>query len=301
MLYHFRQIIGDERVLIHGPFARTRRFWAGQRQFEELDSAALEEYDVIQGHGVDETTLMTSFGQSAKLFVLLRHPVAHVRSRYNHQFNALAAFGRKLSTADFMRSETENTVATYLVNRFPHFIPEGVTDLFGQAMSVLSAFEYVLTTESMNTQAARVFGPAGFDRPIERRRVADKKVRLDVSDQEILDRHPVDLELFRRFDYLVSSDGTSHNAAGFSVVAKQEGLEHLSRATRVDVDWIEELAIALCASGEAEKALARIKNAPESIRVPDIEGLRLHVLRILREGIILPGGRYVPQAAQHPG
>ncbi|MEO1026886.1 MAG: hypothetical protein AAFX07_15170, partial [Pseudomonadota bacterium] len=130
VFYHFRTQLDGDSVQVIGPFNGTRRFIEGKRQFEELDDYT--HVKVVQGHGVDENCLIHIPENRSKLFVLLRHPVAHTRSRFTQLSKARARRKAKPPSAQALPGKS-NLMCHRLVTSFPSFIKNHHAPLHQQA------------------------------------------------------------------------------------------------------------------------------------------------------------------------
>jgi len=257
--------------LAYGNAGRCRRFFENRYQVEELGESDRSVIAVVQGHRVDENVLTMLNDPNAKLLIVLRHPVGWIRSRFNHRFNALARYNKVLTTKRFLRRTGENSLTRSLLTKFPSFVDDPQADELTQARSVLSKFDYVLTTERLSEQAAAIFPRLGLPATMERKRTAEKKQLLDISDKELLDRNRIDHVLFTEANEHAPTDSEVHNGIGFDKEGKTRAMEHLlAKPLPVEADRYRPLANALNRLLLAEAALAKIEGEPEKTPVRDL-------------------------------
>jgi hypothetical protein len=262
LLYHFRQGLGNERVFILGPHNRVHRFWSGLPQWEELGPEGRADFSVVQGHRVTQTTL-PQVGGAARLVAVLRHPVALTRSRFNHQAVTLAQLrpDRMLDAETFWKRDKGNTMCRLIIQLFPTFVEDKHASLEVQALSILRCFDYVGMTETLDADFEALFQDEGLPAETERRRVAEKKIDLPVTDAEIAARNPADMALYEALQ--VDRKG-QRNPLGQDVKRRREILEQLQAAMplerRVVMGGYRDLATALCSDLTAQAAIEALRS-----------------------------------------
>jgi len=304
LLYHFRQSLGPEAVLMHGPHTRVMSFFADELQTEELSIEQRQAASIVQGHGVTEQTLGLLGDPGFKLMVVLRAPVGLTRSRFNHRVKGLQRRGISLDGAGFLKTYERNGLAGALVRLFPTFVDDGGASGLEQALSVLRKFEYVYTTENLNAQARPMMRLHGLPEEIERKRVAGtSKLELDVSDRAILAENEVDQALFEATNHVVGGDGSTHNALGFDAAARADAYARVSAAQpngeQLRTICYEKTANALCQELKGEAALLKIEVAPDTVRILHLDRFS----KILRSRFENISGQYneaqASASAQH--
>ena len=263
MLYHFRQALGDDKVLSFGPHSRCQRFFADQPQLEELDDATRAATQVVQGHGVTEDTIALLNDPSYRLMVVLRGVVPLVRSRYNQRNIGATRRGDTITAEKFMRKYRQNAVTTALIQIFPEFVDDPDAPLKEQGISLLRKFDYVYTTEMLGQQTVPMMRAHGMPTEIARRRVAgEARIELDASDEDILAASPVDQALFEIANRQMDTDGLYHNPFGFDATGRAAAVDRIM-SRRPDPGTLrttcyEELALALCKDLHAEAAMVKL-------------------------------------------
>ena len=269
--HHFRANLSEEEFLGYGNAGRCRRFFENRYQVEELGASDRSVIAVVQGHRVEESVLTMLGDPNTKLMIVLRHPVGWIRSRFNHRFKALARYNKVLTTKRFLRRTGENSLSKSLLTKFPSFVDDHQADELTQARSVLSKFDYVLTTERLSEQAAAIFPRLGLPAAMERKRTAEKKQSLDISDDDLLARNAIDYALFTEANGNAPTDGDVHNGIGFDKEGKARAMERLlAKPLPVEADRYRPLANALNRMLLAEAALAKIEEEPEKSAVRDL-------------------------------
>lgn len=267
LLYHFRKGLGDDKVFILGPHNRVRRFFHKLPQWEELDQQTQRSFAVVQGHGVNDSTVRQIGEDAARLIAVLRHPVSLTRSRFNHRANVLADRNPsiELTSRLFWAAEPSNVISNLLINLFPSFVCSLESDLLGQARSVLECFDYVGVTESLDVDLHNLFLDLGLATTIEPRRVAERKRELEISTKEIEDHHSVDLKLYEELIHLRRRGNTfKDNPFGGSITRPRRVSDVKGHKISVNplVYGYKSLAIGLCNEGRAHAAL-KILNGVE--------------------------------------
>jgi len=273
--HHFRANLSDDEFLGYGNAGRCRRFFEDRYQVEELAPSDKSRIAVVQGHRVEESVLAMLGDPNAKLMIVLRHPVAWMRSRFNHRYNALARYNKVLTTRRFLRRTGENSLSKSLLMKFPSFIDDHQADDLTQSRSVLSKFDYVLTTERLSEQAAAIFPGLGLPAAMERKRTAEKKQSLDISDDDLLARNSIDYALFAEANGNAPTASDVHNGLGFDKEGKARAMERLlARPQPAEADRYRPLANALNRSLLGEAAMAKIQEEPDKVAVRDLAQFR---------------------------
>jgi len=185
LLYHFRRHLGDPAILNFGPFSRVARFFGDLPQFEEIGPEGLEQVHVMQGHSV-EASVLPPFGETeTRLLVVLRHPVPLTRSRFNQRTLGMARRGLSISSEEFLKGDSGNILTSLLLEKFGALADPGLEEDGERVVSILKKFNYVYTTEQMDTQVGGLMQELKLPTKLERRRVAHRKTPLAVSDAEI--------------------------------------------------------------------------------------------------------------------
>lgn len=262
LLYHFLQNIGEDNVLLYGGHSRVTRFFADQFQLEETPKEDLSLLQVLQGHGVDENIFRILPDADIRLLVVMRHPVSHTRSRYNHRLNFYERQRRTLSPEKFFEDAGDNIVTSLLRRKFPSFIDSDAKSDQEQALSILRKFDYVFTTEKLDEQTRGFMQEMGVPLEMERRRVAEKKAVLDVSDEELAKRNRLEMSFFETANQVLPA-GKSHNPFGFDEAGKKAAIAAM-RAQPLSILRLQRrayngLAKALCNELRAEAALEKVK------------------------------------------
>jgi len=261
LLYHFRKFFGDSKVLILGPHGRVRSFFEDRPQFEEMTAADLADIRVIQGHGVGEDTLhpLLQAGKLPKLITVLRNPLALTRSRFNHKANAIEQRGGGVLRPEvFLKQDQGNAMCEILTTKFPSFIEPDCGGLARAGLSVLQKFHYVFVTEQMDQQVKGPMQYLGLPCTLERRRVAQSKRDLPISDAELAKQHREDLVLFEQANHLLEGDGASYNPTGFQPDSAQKTFDLLARAPG-DSPGYRQLTQGLCGELLLEAALVKLE------------------------------------------
>ena len=271
LLYHFRRNLGDDAIMSYGAYNRIVRFFGDKAQLEELTPDQIDGLHVVQGHGVAGDVLPHLSAKPLRLLVVLRHPVGLTRSRFNQRRIGLAQRGQNISADDFIARDSHNFMTSLLLEKFAAFVDPDAEGPLDQAISVLRRFNYVFTTERMDEQVAGLMGELRLDPTLERRRVAEDKAELPLSDSQIADLHPIDMEIFERVNQLTPAQDR-HNALGFDAAGQQIALRKLEDAFpekgRTQRTYAE-LAHAMCLNLRAEAALEKLRaGGPVALNTP---------------------------------
>ncbi|WP_137702843.1 hypothetical protein [Marimonas lutisalis] len=260
LLYHFRRNLGDNAILSYGQHNRVTRFFTNRPQLEEMSREDIDGLHVVQGHGVSSEVLPWLGDTAIKLLVVLRHPVGLTRSRFNHRKTNLAKRALEVSSDDFVRQDGENFFSSLLINKFAALADAGAQSPQDKVISILRKFDYVFTTEQLDAQVQGLMDELNLPHEMERRRVAEQKATLELSDDEIAARHPLDLAMFEKANRVVSGEGT-HNPFGFDAEGRARAMAALSAAQDGDAVRLAyvDLAKAICHNLRAEAALAKLE------------------------------------------
>ena len=229
--YHFRQYLGKDHIYALGPFARMERFLHRKKQLEELPAPEGRLIKVIQGHGVKFDTMVTLRYLVPDPIVVLRDPVSHFYSRYNHWYNFQLENGGDTSLEAFLgreHAQGNNFITTLLTKQF-----QPVVDVVGGSIEeLMRIFKFVFSTQRLNEQAIGLFKTLRIPTTLERRRVAESKVMPDISPNEILDRNPLDAELYEKVQHhhSYSSLSDSFSPFGFKPKILNEMLREMWRS-----------------------------------------------------------------------
>ena len=275
LLYHFRENLGPDRSFVFGPHSRVNRFFENRPQLEELGPAERSKLTVIQGHGVKEKTLYMLEGDF-KLMIVLRHPVTLTRSRFHQSNLAMARLGRSVSSEDFLSQRAGNAMCKAIVEKYAAFVDPDAVGLSGRAISALSKFDFVFTTENMSRQTQPMLRQMGLPAELSKRRVAgNAKLELDASDAQLEEMNQHDLALFEAFNHVVDGSGETHNAVGFDADGKASTVEHIRAHAETGDNLIQscyaDLAFGLCKDVRAEAALKKIELDKENINLTDVD------------------------------
>lgn len=273
VLYHFRKAYGDESIQVVGPFGRSARFFANEFQPEEQDIAEFSKNRVFQGHSVDEGTaaMAAATGLDVKLMVVLRHPVGLTKSRFSHKAKHVLRKGVTLRSENFLANDPANVMCRMLIRHFPGFIDDSHAILSEQAKSILRKFDYVFTTEMLDLQVVEPMRFLGLPEVLERRRVAETKLKLEISDEYLMQRHAEDLSLFESFNASVIGDGSNHNALGFDKEAKKANLAKVKRGHNAMIETAyAQLSNGICSGLMAEAALEKIASQQGEVALKDV-------------------------------
>nr|WP_321506856.1 hypothetical protein [uncultured Celeribacter sp.] len=273
---HFRAEKGKEAVLSVGPTARVSRFVAGLPQIEDMQPSQVQQLFCLQGHGVCEDTLLHARAEDLRLLVVLRDPLGHSLSRFNHKRSAMARkSGRLLSPEQFMaRFFRDDYQCHYLVTKFPSFVDPGIAGIFAQARSVLRKFDYVLSTEALDAQFAQIAPTFGVTPAMTRKRVAQGKLGLGVATAKLMSRLRGDHALVRAVTQHDDPQVPRYfNPFGFDGPGRARALAQLARQHPAPsrVEGYHELASGLCMTMRAEQAFLLLAQPDADRRVADPE------------------------------
>jgi|GEM_PF-4948767 len=262
LLYHFRKNFGDNNIVSYGAHNRIVRFFSDLPQYEELSADQRQKLRIVQGHGVSEKLLPMLPDGKIKLLVILRNPVGLARSRFNHSTTSLANKGLKRTAEDFMTKKNKGDFMSHLlINKFRSFIDKSAKTRRDRLISILQKFDYVYTTESMDRQVTGLMDELALPHELERRRVAEKKLVLDVTDAELAANSPLDMEIFETANQVLTDKG-QHNPFGFNAQGRAEIMQSIhenmpSEDEKTDAAY-RELSRVMVRDLRAEAALAKL-------------------------------------------
>ncbi|MEO1043125.1 MAG: hypothetical protein AAFX52_12630, partial [Pseudomonadota bacterium] len=148
----------------------------------------------------------------------------------------------------------------------------------------LEAFDFVLLTESMNDQLVPVLKWMGLSTDVERRRVAEDKAFLDLSDDEILAANQEDLALYEACNRPTSFDNGILNPLKYNAEHRIETIRRIRRQVTEDHilhNMHTRIAMGLCKEYWAVGALEWLDKKPDHIKNPD--ALRRYVIEAWEE------------------
>lgn len=286
ILNHLRSNLGHDKVVTIGSNATVERLLAGLPQIEEMSAEDFAKTKVLQGHGIDETVLtLLPKTEVPDLFVVLRNPVSHTKSRFLHRVHSHRnRSGRELTPEQFLERFLEDQFqCNYLVKKFPSFVSLEAETLQEQAISVLQKFRYVLVTEKLDEQFAKISKSLRVPKKMERKRSAKVKADSPLSSEQVMERMFMDAHIT---DAIRDHDGKdapdSFNPFGFD----RKGLENSVKRARIyansrkpvsQTELYDRLAAVVVREGRAEQILARV-NSGKSLALGDEKKF----IRILR-------------------
>lgn len=273
LLFHFLEHLGPERVASYGPFARISRFFADEFQWEEMGQETLSRLRVVMGHGVRQNLLQLMPHDDIRFLVVLREPAAHVRSRYAHAARAQALRGGTLSSSDFWQQTETDMIARFLVARFPAFADPQAADLAAQARSVLTKFDYICATNTLDRQVGVLADLLGVPARLKRERVAKDPKELTVSDAAIEAANPLDAALYKSAATPEVAGPATH-PFGFDpdgqAVAIAKVRDRAPDMADIQLRGYRQLAGWLCHELRAEAALEKLRTADTvALRSPE--------------------------------
>lgn len=273
LLYHFRKNFGDNNILSYGPHNQCVRFFSDELQLEELTAPQKSQLRIIQGHGVNDMILPLLPSEKIKLMVVLRNPIGLTRSRYSHYKNSLAQRGIEVTSESFLNSEKGDIMAQILLKKFNNFFDRSAKTRRDRVISILQKIDYVFTTEQLDAQVGGMMDELQLPHELERRRIAEKKLVLDTTDDEIAKANPLDMELFETANHILETKG-QHNPFGFDAEGRDRVLDSLNAKAPSNDEGIanmfQDLAKALCKELRVEAALAKLDaGGPIALSDPD--------------------------------
>lgn len=261
LLYHFRKNLGDNNILSYGRHNQCVRFFENEPQLEEMLASDLSKLRIIQGHGVNDMMLPLLPNEKIKLMVVLRNPIGLTRSRYNHNKNSLADRGISVTSENFLASEKGDVISMLLLKKFNSFFDRSAKTRRDRVISILQKFDYVFTTEQLDAQVAGMLDQLSLPHELERRRIAEKKAVLDVTDEELANANALDMELFETANQVLPPN-EHHNPFGFDEEGRDRVLrslgDKLPPQETITADLYNWLADSLCRDLRAEAALAKM-------------------------------------------
>ena len=274
MLYHFRQHLGDDRIVVYGPFSRTNRLFQDKMQLEEMSEEQLRDIKVIQGHGVDEQILRRQPLREKKVMVILREPVRLTRSRFNQRNIGAQRWGTEVDAQRFLKKDASNALALQVISNFPSFADDPDAGDLEKAFSILKKFDFVYTTESMEQQSAGLMQLLGLPTDIERRRVAEKKVELPATDEFLASINQIDSKIFEACNHVDTTSIEFHNPLGFDADGKAKALRELSAGAAQEeldrADLYTGIARSLCRELLAEATMQKIEEEKDGVAIRDL-------------------------------
>jgi hypothetical protein len=264
LLYHFRNNFGEDDVLTYGRYSRSKRFLEDKYQLEELSKEEIDCLRVIQGHDIDETIFHLLPNANIHLLIVLRHPISHTRSRFNHLFNNRKRRGSILTHEYFMKKSVGNFLTQVLLKKFPAFISDDAKTELDKAISILQKFNFIYTTEMIDNQVKYLMSQLSIPAELERRRVAEKKEVLQVTDEAILKLNELDIILFEKANRIIQNS-LNHNPFGFDAAGKEAAISKLMETPLDENKKVEnayiKLANRLCNELLAEVALEKLDSS----------------------------------------
>ena len=278
LLYHFRKHLGDEAICSVGPHNRMQQVLNGQTLFEDMTADDFAPIRLMQGHGVDDAAVaMLAKHRDIILVTVLRASVPLARSRFNHRTKELGKIATTakndgtLSLEAFLKRHGKNPQARALKSAFSGLITTDRNNMDAKTRSLLKKFDHVLTTEQLDAQCVPIFDLLGLPPKMERRRVAEDKVDLALSDEEIYDNHPVDNAIHAAANQVSPDPSGHHNPFGFDRAGRDAAFARLS----VDLDTYrarsyQKLAAHISERLMAEAALASMDAGIAKLGAPDM-------------------------------
>lgn len=277
LLYHFRKHVGDDAICSVGPHNRMQQVLSGRTLFEDMSDKEFAPIRLMQGHGVDDASVaMLAKRRDIILVTVLRASVPLARSRFNHRTKEMGKIAKStsndgtLSIEAFLKRHGENPQTRALRAAFSGLITTDRNNLDAKVRSVLKKFDHVLTTEKLDAQCVPIFDLLGLPPKMERRRVAEDKVDLALSDEEIYDKHPVDNAIHAEANHTAPDGSGQYNPFGFDRAGRDAAFARLS----IDIDTYrarsyQKLATHMSERLMAEAALASMEAGIAKIGAPD--------------------------------
>ena len=195
ILAHVVQHI-DDRFAVHGygPRANTERLFSGERLLEEYTDAELRRVRFVFGHGVNADVPALFPDARVRLFTVCRDPFDRFISSYKHHLRT-GKSNRQLTARAFFDQSVENPFASAVLNGFGAYVPDNGDE---RLRETLRSFEFVLTTEHLDTQSAALFGQLDLPPLAIRKRVYPGTPDLgDLTREEIYARDDLDTTVNR--------------------------------------------------------------------------------------------------------
>jgi hypothetical protein len=273
---HARINLGEPALYYYDRFTRTRRFWAGIPQYEELPEQEKARIQVLFGHGVTFNVVNLQ-ERVPEFFITIRHPLPFFHSRYNHESMGARRRLTQLPFEAFLKKEKQNHFSWYLVNFFGKLAEFGDEISYRNSVSILRNFKYVFATEQVDEQTPALWNALGVASGMERIRVAKNKEPVPISDDEILAMHQVDLELYKDIASMRAEDVDQNGALNpfgyepdryFGEVLKGRESTGEDRHTQIEHAY-RELTSQLFLEFNLESALERLRQHAPHVGRPD--------------------------------
>lgn len=243
-----------ETIFNYGKYSRIPLFFFRKKQLEDLSSKELDALSFIQGHTINESSLHRFHNRRIFLMTVLRAPVSLTRSAYNHYKNEMQRIGNPVVTTEsFLESRRDNIMCRTIIESWPSLVRNASDSLANQALSVLEHFGGIFLTPYIDEDVRELgvlFG--GEHAQVERKRVAESKHTLDISDEEIIERNREDDILYKAMEQQRKTQGAlNEKYATFPPSDFSEEEDIFSAYT--------ELAKVLCDQLRGESALLQLK------------------------------------------
>jgi hypothetical protein len=272
---HARSHLGEPAFHYYCRFTRTRRFWAGLPQYEELPEHEKSRIRLIFGHGV-RFKVVTLQDRIPEFFTTIRHPVPYFHSRFTHESLHHERRATRLPFEAFVKKEKHNQFSWFLVASFGELAEFGDEISYRNSVSILRNFKYVFATEQIDAQSPALWNALGVASGMERKRVAKEMEHVPLSDEEILAMNPVDLQLYEEIAAVRAGDVDGNGALNpfgydperyFDAVASKRNAQRRDRQTQVEAAY-GELANQLFLECTLEAALERMCQSAPHVENP---------------------------------
>jgi hypothetical protein len=274
---HARAHLGEPAFYRYCRFSRTKRFWSGTPQYEELPEQEKSRIRLIYGHGVCFNVVSLQ-ERIPEFFIAIRHPVPFFHSRYAHESKSHASRLTELPFDAFLKKEKQNHFSWFLVTFFGNLAEFGDEISYRNSISILRNFKYIFATEHVDDQSLALWNALGLPSGMERKRVAKDKAPLPISDDAISAMHQVDLELYNDIASLRVEDVDQNGALNpfgyepdryFGNVAAMREPSYLDREAHITAAY-RELVNQLFLEFDLEAALARMRQPAPHVDCPDV-------------------------------
>lgn len=274
---HARALLGEPAFYRYCRFSRTKRFWSGTPQYEELPDQEKSRIRLIYGHGVNFNVVSLQ-QRIPEFFIAIRHPVPFFHSRYNHESVAAKRRMAELPFDAFLKKEKQNHFSWFLVTFFGMLAEFGNEISYRNSVSILRNFKYIFATEHLDEQSLALWNALRLPSEMARRRVAKNKAPLPISEDEILAMHQVDLELFKEIASMRVEDVDENGALNpfgydpdryFANVAAIREPSYLDREAHITAAY-SELVDQLFLEFNLEAALDRMHQPAPHVESPDV-------------------------------
>lgn len=272
---HARSHLGEPAFHHYCRFTRTRRFWAGLPQYEELSEEEKSRIRMLFGHGV-RFHVVNLQDRIPEFFTTIRHPVSYFHSRYTHERRHHERRMAPLRFETFLKEEKPNQFSCFLVERFAELAEFGDEISYRNAVSILRNFKYLFATDRIDSQSPVLWNALGVSTGMERKRVAGQMEPVPLSDAEILAMNPVDLQLYDEVAALGAGDVAGNGALNpfgyeperyFDAVAKTRKAGRRDRQAQIETAYAE-LANRLFVECRLEAALERMSGHAPHVEDP---------------------------------